>query len=188
MDILKGEKNREVNLLVEETKQGESRLLKGVEIYRVIAHYYRTQEELGQCHTIADLGKVKFTGDQQLRAFMNGWRKACNEAKSHVSEAVKEEMFMEQIQKSQVMANDVVHYRRLNFGDPDKTRAYLEGLVWKYLDRNLVRSNRDQEESAYNGVAPDGGIGQALPVAATPLEGSSLFRQLLQTLPLLFQV
>ena len=43
MDILKGEMNREVNLLMEETKQGEARLLKGIEIYRVIAHYYRTQ-------------------------------------------------------------------------------------------------------------------------------------------------
>ena len=112
-DILEGEMPREINLSIDETKKSEIRILKRAEIYRFIARYYRTQEDMGVAHTIADMSKVKFSGDNNLRGFMNTWRKVCNGSKSIVPEPLREEMFREEIRKSEVMAIDVKHYLRM---------------------------------------------------------------------------
>ena len=53
----------------------------------------------GVAHTIADMSKVKFSGDNNLRGFINAWRKVCNRSKSTVLESLREEMFLEEIQR-----------------------------------------------------------------------------------------
>ena len=52
-------------------------------------------------------------------------------------------MFLEEIQKSEVMAIDVKRYlRMMSEGDRKANRMCLEGLVWAHLDRELIRANR----------------------------------------------
>ena len=149
-DILHGSIGREIHLKIEEIKKAENRILTGAETLRAVAGYYATHEDMNISYTLEDLNKVKFTGDNNLRNFMNSWRRIVNEVKSTVPEHILREMFLTQISQSTVMANDVAHYRRLPDYHEDKTRTYLEGLVWKYLDRQLKEANRAQEIAAFN--------------------------------------
>ena len=123
-----------------ETKCGFSKERRSIGF---IARYFRAQEEMGVAHTIADMSKVKFAGENNLRGFMNTWRKVCNGSKGTVPESLREEMFFEEIQKSEVMAVNVKHYLRMKAeGDRKANRAYLGGLVWAHLDREIAPIGR----------------------------------------------
>ena len=169
-DILKGQMGRECNLMVEEAKKKEGRILGGFEVLRAIGRYYQTHEDLGVEHTLEDLQAIKFQGDNNLRAMMISWRKVCAAVKASVDEKLLEQMFLRLIQQSTVMANDVAHYHRLPRGHADKNREYLEGLVWTYLDRQLKSKNREVEQNALNNNNPR----RTAPTvsAASPLDGA----------------
>ena len=87
-------------------------------------------------------------------------------------EEMLQAMFLTEIEKSQVMTNDVAHWRRKAKGDPDRTRVYLEGMVWTYLGRELRKSNRIQESEGlsrrlHRGAAKAAAVG-GVPLGNAP--------------------
>ena len=151
-EILTGLMGEEIRDEIEAIKQAEERIPAGIEVLARICQYYKTHESLGVAYTVEDLLEIKLQGQgsKNLRNFLNSWRKVVTQIKSSVGESLLESLFLAQMERCDIMNNDVAHWKRLRPGDPDKTRKYLEGLAWRYLEEELRKNVRQQERVALN--------------------------------------
>ena len=156
--IAHGDLGRQLTQATEdEAKRG--RPLKGRQALLLIYRYFEINEEAGVIYSITDLMAVRWLGDEKIETFLNSWIAVLSGMREEPPLRVKEELFLEQMRKSQVLREEVAHYDRVEKGDPDKTYDFLVKSIRKFLERKRHRQNRQDMVKALSG-------GQVRPGAA----------------------
>jgi hypothetical protein len=122
---------------------------------RLVYGFYETKQSLSQVFGLTDLLRVHLVGDN-LEAFLNSWLHVLDNLKNptSISDEAREELFLLQCEKSQKMASDVEHYKRLPLGDRDKSYAFLIDRLQTRIKRERERRNRHVLERSLSGAAP----------------------------------
>jgi hypothetical protein len=133
----------------DEAKKG--RPLKGRQALWMVYRHFEINEEAGVIYSITDLMAVRWLGDDRIESFLNSWISVLSGMREEPPVTVKEELFLEQLRKSQVMREEVAYYDRVEKGHPDKTYDFLVKSIRKLLERRRHRQNRQDMVKALQG-------------------------------------
>ena len=152
---LTGELGREVTRAQGAERVQHKRPLRGRQMLRLVYGFYETKQSLSQVFGLTDLLRVHLVGDN-LEAFINSWLHVLDNLKNptSISDEAREELFLLQCEKSQKMASDVEHYKRLPAGDRDKSYAFLIERLQTRIKDERERRNRHVLERSLSGAAP----------------------------------
>ena len=140
----KGELGRKMTLEAERTANAGV-LLKGRQLLHMVYEHFSTHEKLGALYSVFDISKVALKGgDSNLESFLHNWNHVITGLKEPVEEAVLQEFFLRQVEKSTCLKVKVEHYNRQLDGHADKTYAFLYQSVERYLERTRKEMNREQ--------------------------------------------
>ena len=105
--IFKGELGRKVNNLERTLLAREQRMLSGRERLFLMYQFFRTNKNLGLIHSVFDLGKVAWLGDNHIERFRNNWDSMLAGIATDMDDKLLAEAFLQQLDKSTELRDEV---------------------------------------------------------------------------------
>ena len=93
----------------------------GRQLLWLVYRFFRTSERSGGRYTLADLLKVRYTNDANLRQFYLAWRNVMTNIDVRPDDTQLEDMLFEQVRSSPGFGWVVGYYNSLPVGHPDKS-------------------------------------------------------------------
>ena len=129
--------------------------MKGQQIKRrqilwMICREFDVKTDLGFMYSIEDLYLFQFTSDKDLQGFLNKWDEILSFIdRDELEEPPLAKMFQKKLLQSTIMKNEVVRWRRLETGHPDKTYDWLRRSVETNLRLNREDRNQDGLQASH---------------------------------------
>ena len=129
-------------------------ILKGRQIAWMMIDFMKTNRTMDQVHTIDDLSRLAWLGDNKIKQFRDQWRMTVHNLRyKQFDPNMLRDMLYERIKVSKVLAPDIAHYERLNEDDRDKTHDWLIAQMDRHIaQQRLEEARRDEVATAKTGA------------------------------------
>ncbi len=105
-------------------------LMTGRQILFMVRESFRTEAHMDVYYNIQDLLAVKWTDDTAMPLFLQRWDSVTDGmGPEFIQDRLLRDLFLEQVSRSKVLADDVAHYHRLKPEDEHKTLDFLRDAV-----------------------------------------------------------
>ena len=133
----------------------EDRAIGGLEILRMILRYYQTNKTADTIYNLTDLQRVRMKGSN-AEGFQNTWTTVLKGMRKQPDEDVLEFLYFERVEKFHGIAEDIVHYSRLEEGSGgDRSYDFLFTSVQRYPQRTRQAKVREEIIAGLGGRCPE---------------------------------
>ena len=121
----------------------------------LVHDWFRLNPEMRQVYGLQAISDLLWYGDDKIAEFLDMWKKITTNNTVDLTEAQKANILVEKMDKSKVLVHDVSYWRRLPYGNEQKTHEYLLNAMLQYLDR--VHMDKNVEAQRRTIQQPGGG-------------------------------
>ena len=116
----------------------------------MIYDWNRVSEEAGALYDLTDLLKKCWLGDNKIKMeqFRANWENVLCGCGAVIEEKARNALLLEQLQKSQVLKQEIAHYDRLPEGDPEKSHKFLMDRFRRYIAPRRLQWKRNATSGA----------------------------------------
>ena len=140
----------------------QNRYARGRELLFIIFQHYSTGKTIDMLYSINDLQAIRSKADQ-LENFENTWVSVLNSLAVVPDTQLLEHLYYQQVKGMKLIAEDINHYNRKDFGHPDRSYKFLYESV--ELQLKIARQEKVRADLG-RGVAGDTTNQFKLPAAA----------------------
>jgi len=156
--ITMGELKRAMSLRNQRRIEAESRPLAATQALRLIYESLKTTESLKVHNTVLSLSKIQWLGDANVITFRNNFVQVVGDVyPGQLTEQAACDILLSFFDKSARLSPEAQHWRRMNYGDPNRSFDWLLNAMDRECLLQDMAANVECQEAALKGMmAPRG--------------------------------